>query len=59
MVKLKEVPFNLRLFKAVVINGDIDWVIPNCTYETLITQVAQDVSDVRWQVEELHLGLKH
>jgi len=58
MVKLKEVPFKVRLFKVVATNGDIDWVITNCPDETLTTQVAQDVSDVRWQVEELHRGLK-
>jgi hypothetical protein len=58
MVKLKEVPFKVRLFKVVATNGDIDWVITNCPDETLTTQAAQDASDVRWQVEELHRGLK-
>lgn len=58
MVKLKEVPFKVRLFKMVATNGDIDWVITNSPDETLTTQAAQDVSDVRWQVEELHRGLK-
>lgn len=58
MVKLKEVPFKVRLFKVVATNGDIDWVITNSPDETLNTQVAQEVSDVRWQVEELHRGLK-
>jgi len=58
MVKLKEVPFKVRLFKVVATNGGIDWVITNCPEETLTTQVAQNVSDVRWQIEELHRGLK-
>lgn len=58
MVKLKEVPFKVRLFKVVATNGDIDWLITNSPEETLTTRVAQDVSDVRWQVEELHRGLK-
>ena len=58
MIKLKEVPFKVRLFKVVATNGDIDWVITNCPDETLTMQAAQDVSDVRWQVEELHRGLK-
>lgn len=58
MVKLKEVPFKVRLFKVVATNGDIDWVITNCPDETLTKQAAQDVSDVCWQVEELHRGLK-
>jgi hypothetical protein len=58
MVKLKEVPFKVQLFKVVATDGDIDWVITNCPDETLTTQAAQDASDVRWQVEELHRGLK-
>jgi DDE family transposase len=58
LVKLKEVPFQVRLFKLVATNGDIDWVITNCPDETLTAQVAQDANDVRWQVEELHRGLK-
>jgi hypothetical protein len=58
MVKLKEVPFKVQLFKVVATDGDIDWVITNCPDETLTTQVAQEVSDVRWQIEELHRGLK-
>ena len=57
-VKLKEVPFKVQLFKVVATHGDIDWVITNCPDETLTTQVAQDASDVRWQIEELHRGLK-
>jgi hypothetical protein len=58
MVKLKEVSFKVRLFELVAPNGDIDWVITNCPDETLTAQVAQAASDVRWQVEELHRGLK-
>jgi hypothetical protein len=58
IVKLKEVPFKVRLFKLVVQHGDIDWVITNDLDETLTAQVAEDASDVRWQVEELHRGLK-
>jgi len=58
IVKLKEVPFQVRLFKLVAQNGDIDWVITNDLDETLTTQVAQNANDVRWQVEELHRGLK-
>ncbi len=57
-VKLKEVPFKVRLFKLVATNGDIDWVITNGSDETLTTQIAQDANDVRWQIEELHRGLK-
>ena len=58
LVKLKEVPLKVRLFKLVATNGDIDWVITNGPEETVTAQVAQDTNDVRWQVEELHRGLK-
>ena len=58
MVKLKEVPFKVQLFKVVATDGDLDWVITNCPDETLTTQAAQEASDVRWQIEELHRGLK-
>jgi hypothetical protein len=58
IVKLKEVPFKVRLFKLVAPDGDIDWVITNDLAETVTAQVAEDSSDVRWQVEELHRGLK-
>jgi hypothetical protein len=57
-VKLKEVPFPGRLFKLVAPDGDLDWVIPNDLDETVTAQVAEDSSDVRWQVEELYRGLK-
>ena len=58
LVKLKEVPFKVQLFKVVATDGDIDWVITNSPEETLTTQVAQDTNNVRWQIEELHRGLK-
>jgi DDE superfamily endonuclease len=58
IVKLKEVPFKVRLVKLVAPDGDIDWVITNDLAETVTAQVAEDTSDVRWQVAELHRGLK-
>jgi hypothetical protein len=58
LVKLKEVPFYVRLFKLVAPDGDIDWVITNDLDETVTAQVAKATSDVRWQVEELHRGIK-
>jgi hypothetical protein len=57
-VRLQKVPFDVRLFKIVATNGDIDWVITNDLASPLTAQVAQDESNVRWQVEELHRGLK-
>ena len=58
IVKLKKVPFKVKLFKVVATNGDIDWVITNDLDETVITQVAQEANDLRWQVEEFHRELK-
>ena len=51
VVKLKEVPFKVRLFKLVAPDGDIDWVMTNDLAETMTAQVAEESSDVRWQVE--------
>ena len=47
LVKLKKVPFKVRLFKLVAINGDIDWVITNDLDETVIAQVAQHANELR------------
>ena len=58
IVKLNKIPFKLKLFKVVATNGDIDWIITNDLDETVITQVAQEANDVRWQVEEFHRELK-
>lgn len=56
-VKLKKVPFRVRLFKVVTPNGDIDWIITNS--ETLLTtHDVQNVDAIRWQVEQLHRELK-
>ena len=58
LVKLKAVPFPVRLFKRVATNGDIDWVITSGPDQTVTAPVARDANDVRGQVEELHRGLK-
>lgn len=58
IVKLKAVPFHVRLFKLVAPNGDIDWVVPTRLDETVTAPVAREASDVRWQIEELHRGVK-
>jgi len=58
IVKLKKVPFKVKLFKVVARNGDIDWVITNEPDETVITQVAQHANELRWPVEEFHRQLK-
>jgi len=56
--KLKEVPFKVRLFKLVAPDGDIDWVLTKDLDEPMTAQVAEDSSAGRWQVAELHRGLK-
>jgi SRSO17 transposase len=58
MVKLKKVPFLVRLFKIVAPNGDIDWVITNHPDASLSADDAQDANAIRWQVEQLHRELK-
>lgn len=57
-VRLKKVPFAVRVFKLVATNGDIDWVITNHPDSTVTREVAQEESKVRWQIEDLHRGLK-
>ncbi|MCP4944794.1 MAG: transposase [Planctomycetaceae bacterium] len=58
IVKLKKVPFKVRLFKVVAPNGDIDWIITNDLSSTMTTQVIQDADDLRWHIEQLHRELK-
>jgi hypothetical protein len=58
LVKLKKVPFKVKLFKLVATNGSIDWLITNELDENLTTQVAKTNNDVRWQIEEFHRDIK-
>jgi hypothetical protein len=58
IVKLKKVPFKVKLFKLVAKNGDIDWIITNDLDETLTTQVVEATNNLRWKVEEFHRELK-
>ena len=66
LVKLKELPSLVRLFKIVAPNGDIDWLITNRNLDdadgdaqtSLTTQDVQDENAVRWQIEQLHRELK-
>ncbi len=58
VVRLQKVPFLVRLFKLVAINGDIEWAITNdltsnCTRLRVIESL-----QVRWQVEEFHREFK-
>ena len=58
VVKLKKVPFKVKLFKLVATNGDIDWLITHELDDKLTRQVAQDANDVRWQIEQFHREIK-
>lgn len=60
-VKLKELPFSVRLFKLVATNGDIDWVITNREDDPqrpTTADVMHTECDIRWQIEQLHRELK-
>lgn len=58
LVKLKELPFLLKLFKIVAPNGDIEWVITNDLDHTVNLFVAELKNDNGWQVEDFHRGFK-
>lgn len=65
VIKLKELPFAVRLFKIVAPNGDIEWLITNGSHtgqnNELPRQTAHDVKHqnaVRWHIEQLHRELK-
>jgi len=57
MVKLKELPFLVRLFKIVATNGDIEWLITNHPAFNS-KQVTKQASNVRWQIAQFHRELK-
>ncbi len=57
-VKLKQVPFLVRLFKIVALNGDIDWLITNDLGKTMTRFVAENRNAVRWQIEDFHRSFK-
>lgn len=63
-VKLKELPFLVRLFKIVAPNGDIDWLITNRDasgrndQSSLTTQAVREENARRWQIEQMHRELK-
>jgi hypothetical protein len=58
LVRLKEVPFPIRLFKLVAKDGHVDWVITNDLDSTLKAHVVQSTNAVRWQIEQMHRELK-
>ncbi len=58
MVRIKEVPFWLKLFKLVDREGNIEWVITNKLAEDFTRLRAIQATQVRWQVEEFHRSFK-
>ncbi len=57
-VRIKEVPFEVKLFKLVDTNDDIEWVITNDLTEDFTRLRAIEATQVRWQVEEFHREYK-
>ena len=57
MVKLKELPFRVRLFKVVATNGDIDWIITNSP-DLIDAQAVAQMNAQRWPIEQFHRELK-
>ena len=58
-VKLKKVPFKVKLFKVLATNGDIDWVLTNQAQGSIEKQVVKDENKVRWLIEQLHRDLNN
>jgi hypothetical protein len=63
LVKLKEVPFLVKLFKIVAPNGDIEWVITNETNSAVNVFVAEINNGARCrsppgQIEDFHRSFK-
>ncbi len=58
LVKLKEIPFLVKLFKIVATNGDIEWVITNDLSSFVNVFVAEINNGTRWQIEDFHRSFK-
>lgn len=58
LVRIREVPFWLKMFKLVEQKGNIEWVITNKLAEDLTRLRAIQAVQVRWQVEEFHRSFK-
>ena len=58
LVRIKEIPFWLKLFKLVDTEGSIEWVITNKLAEDFTRLRAIQAVQVRWQVEEFHRSFK-
>jgi hypothetical protein len=58
LVRIREVPFWLKLFKLVDTEGNIEWVITNKLTDDFTRLRAIQATRVRWQVEDFHRGFK-
>jgi hypothetical protein len=58
VVKLQKLPFQVKLFKIVAIDGRIDWIVTNDLDQAVNRFVAELKNDNRWQVEDFHRGFK-
>jgi hypothetical protein len=67
LVKLKDHPYLVRLFKIVATNGDVEWAITNKDAgdgshggrpRPITADDVQNESAVRWQIEQMHRELK-
>jgi len=61
LVKLKDLPFYVRLFKLVATNGDIEWVITNRQDDPsrpITADVVREECNIRWQIEQMHREIK-
>lgn len=59
VVKLKELPFKVKLFRLVATDGHIDWVITNHPDRKLTRKVVKEKNDVRWKIEQFHREVKN
>lgn len=58
LVKIKELPFLVKLFKLVDTEGNIEWVITNNLTEDFTRLRSIEAIQTRWQVEEFHREFK-
>ena len=58
VVRLKAVPFGVKLFKLVATNGDIEWVTTNRLAAHLSREMVIEAGQVRWQVEAFYRSFK-
>lgn len=58
VIKLKEVPFHVKLFMVVHPDGNNEYVITNYIKDDLLIAHVEDTNAIRWQIEEFNRGFK-